>query len=58
MLACPFTSVKCYLPYVSVYPPCVKGRFFDTLQKYTFTLLNRHQRLKKLIFFNFSTSKY
>jgi len=32
-----------------------RGRFFVTLQEYRFTLLNRHQRLKELVFFNFST---
>ncbi len=37
--------------YVSV---CVRGWFFDTLQEYIFTLLNRHQRLKELVFYNFS----
>ncbi|MBA7497994.1 hypothetical protein ES704_00728 [subsurface metagenome] len=34
---------------------CVGGRFFVTLQEYIFTLLNRHQRLKELVFLNFST---
>ncbi|GAI10157.1 unnamed protein product, partial [marine sediment metagenome] len=29
---------------------------FDTLQEYIFSLLNRHQRLKELVLFNFSTS--
>ena len=33
---------------------CARERFFDTLQKYIFTLLNHNQWLKELVFFNFS----
>ncbi len=29
------------------------GRLFDTLQEYIFTLLNRHQCYKELVFFIF-----
>jgi len=37
---------------------CQGDGSFDTFQKYIFALLNRHQRLKELVFSNFSTSQY